>query len=496
MKRGPSVVVIGSGPAGAAACFALSEAGVDTLLLEAGLEQKARGMLLRVRGITVAKARHRLELRPGVTMTGDAATELYEDLSPGGLSNHWSLAVPRFAPEDFADAARAGEEFTWPIGYADLAPWYERVEPLLHIAGATSGCAQVPAGRVKRPTRLAPSWESASVLARNFGRSLMPMPYAYGKSTTLARTGNAFNAFERVIRPLHRAGRLEVRFGARAVRLDWSSESQRVEGVFVRNALTGGEERIPCRAVVLAAGAVTSAQILLESESPDFPEGLGNAHGVVGRYLHDHPLGKLVLDLDAPIGVYPAVYLTRPTLERSPAPLYAAACMQWSGGVPLAKSALRGHPARLEEIGFSVFGTVIPTRDDWVALDRERPRVGGTSALTLHLGRPAEAERVLEQARDELVALLGQAGFPARVRVWKVEPIGNANHYGGTCRMHASPRFGVIDRFSRVHGVRNVAVADSSAFTTGPEKNPVLTAMALGARAAANLAEHVKQGDL
>jgi choline dehydrogenase-like flavoprotein len=62
--------------------------------------------------------------------------------------------------------------------------------------------------------------------------------------------------------------------------------------------------------------------------------------------------------------------------------------------------------------------------------------------------------------------------------------------------MHASPRFGVIDRFSRVHGVPNVAVADSSAFTTGPEKNPVLTAMALGARAAANLAEQVKRGDL
>jgi choline dehydrogenase-like flavoprotein len=496
MNQSARVVVIGSGPAGAAACFALCEAGVDTLLLEAGLERDARGLLARIGGITVAKVRRPLRLRPGVTVSGDPATELYEELSPGGLSNHWSCAVPRFAPEDFADAERAGEEYTWPIGYQDLAPYYDKVEPLLQIAGAASGMPQLPAGRVRRAIRLPASWQGPAELATSFGRSLLPMPYAYGASTTLALTGNAFNAFDRVIRPARRSRHLEISFGARVVRLDFSASRRRVEGVFVRNVQTGGEERIPCRAVVLAAGAVTTAQILLESKSPDFPEGLGNTEGVVGRYLHDHPLGKLVLDLDRPIGVFPPIYLTRPTLARSPVPLYAAACMQWSGGVPLAKSVVRRHPARLEEIGFSVFGTVIPTRDDWIALDPERARVGGTSALTLHVTRPPDAVRVLETTRDELVELLGRAGLAARVRVWKVEPVGNSNHYGGTCRMHASPRYGVIDRFSRVHAVSNVAVADSAAFTTGPEKNPVLTAMALSARAAANLAEDVKRGDL
>jgi choline dehydrogenase-like flavoprotein len=53
--------------------------------------------------------------------------------------------------------------------------------------------------------------------------------------------------------------------------------------------------------------------------------------------------------------------------------------------------------------------------------------------------------------------------------------------------MHESPQFGVVDAFSRVHGAKNVVVADSSVFTTGPEKNPVLTAMALAARASDRL---------
>jgi choline dehydrogenase-like flavoprotein len=55
-------------------------------------------------------------------------------------------------------------------------------------------------------------------------------------------------------------------------------------------------------------------------------------------------------------------------------------------------------------------------------------------------------------------------------------------------RVHASSEFGVVDEKCRVFGARNVAVADSAVFTTGPEKNPVLTAMALAARAAHSLA--------
>ena len=62
--------------------------------------------------------------------------------------------------------------------------------------------------------------------------------------------------------------------------------------------------------------------------------------------------------------------------------------------------------------------------------------------------------------------------------------------------MHASPKFGMLDGLSRLYDVRNVAVADSSAFTTGPEKNPVLTSMALAARAGEALAREMRSGDL
>jgi choline dehydrogenase-like flavoprotein len=465
------------------------------LLLEAGSERSALGLTVRLGGFTVLKYRRPLKLRDGVAATADADAQLYEELAPGGLSNHWSCAVPRFSREDFEDAARAGEAFAWPIGYDDVAPWYEKVEPLLHIAGASAGSAQLPAGSVLRSRKLPPDWMPLADEARREGRTLAPMPYAYGAETTLTLSGTVFNSFVRLIRPELRAGRLKTSYGARVVRLDWSPQTRRVEAVIVRDATTGAESRVPCGAVVLAAGAVGTPAILLASTNAQFPDGLGNSHGVLGRYLHDHPLGKLTIDLGTPIAIHPPSYLTRPALDRAP-PLYAAACMQWSGAPLVAQSLWMRTPGKLPWVGFSVFGTMAPSRDNWVALDSARPSADGSTGLNLHVTIPKESREALDKARDDMVGALERAGMKPRVRIWHIEPAGNSHHYGGTCRMHASPLLGVLDGRSRMHAVPNVAVADSSAFTTGPEKNPVLTAMALAARAGHYLAEDLKAGHL
>jgi choline dehydrogenase-like flavoprotein len=246
--------------------------------------------------------------------------------------------------------------------------------------------------------------------------------------------------------------------------------------------------------VVLAAGAVNSAQILLESRHRDLPNGLGNAAGLVGRYLHDHPLAKLVVRLGREVDISPASYIGRPRLSRSE-PLYAAAFMQWSGIFAHAKSLFSGRPGRTRQLGFSVFGTMIPTAEDGISL---LPGAGlhGRARLGLTLRHPPAAIRLLEAARDELLTLLRDAGWAPELAAFHVEPPGTSVHYGGTCRMHHSPIHGVVDARCRVFGAPNVVVADSSVFTTGPEKNPVLTAMALSARASQLLADELYTGDL
>jgi choline dehydrogenase-like flavoprotein len=464
-------------------------------MLEAGSEGAARGLTVRIHGMTVAKRRGALTQRAGVTRTGDPDALLFEELAPGGLSNHWSCAVPRLSREDFADAERAGEEHRWPIGYEDLAPWYDRVEPLLHVAGSRVDDPQLPAGNVRHGWELGPVWQSLKPDARRQGRAVVAMPYAYGADTSLTLSGTAFNSFVRLIKPELRAGGLAVRFGARVQRLEWDPQKRRVTAVVFRDAHTGRDERVPCRAVVLAGGAINSPQVLLQSKSADFPDGLGNTHGVLGRYLHDHPIGKLVLDLGSLIAVHPPTYITRTSVERS-VPLYAAAGMQWSGASIVARGLLAGHAGKLRWTGFSVFGTMAPSRDNWIALDSSVQSADGTPGIALHIRHPPESRVALEEARDQIISLLARAGFEPKLRVWKIEAAGSANHYAGTCRMHASPELGMLDRWSRMHVASNVVVADSSAFTTGPEKNPVLTSMTLAARAADRLAAELKSGDL
>lgn len=495
MKNDNRVVVIGSGPPAAAAVVFLRRAGIEVLLLEAGSEASARGLTLRIAGMTVAKHRSELKQRAGVARTADADAQLFEQLAPGGLTNHWSCAVPRFSREDFSDAQRAGEKYVWPVGYDELAPWYERVEPLLHIAGSRSDDPQLPAGNVRHACQLAPDWQSVVDDAHRSGRAVVPMPYAYGADTSLTWSGTAFNSFVRLIRPEQRAGGVTVRFGARVQRLEWEPRTRLVTGIVFRDTKSGSEERVPCRAVILAAGAINSPQVLLQSKSADFPNELGNTHGVLGRYLHDHPLGKLVLDLGSSISVHPPTYITRLAMDRS-APLYAAAGMQWSGAAIVARSLLRREPGRLPWTGFSVFGTMVPSEDNWIALDASQRSEDGTPGIALHIRYPDEARRALDEARDQIVLLLSRAGFEPRVRVWKIEPAGNSNHYGGTCRMHSAPEFGMLDGWNRLHVAKNMVVADSSAFTTGPEKNPVLTSMTLAARASDRLAAELKSGDL
>jgi choline dehydrogenase-like flavoprotein len=490
------IVVVGSGPAGATAAKFLCDAGLEVTLLEAGAQHGALGLTARLGGFTLARLKQSpLVARDGITATGDPSAELFEELAPGGLSNHWSCAVPRFSREDFADAERAGEMYAWPLGYDDLAPFYDRVEPLLHISGTRADARQLPAGKVRHAWELSDVWNVVAREAARRGRSVLSLPYAYGSDTTVTLSNNVWNSFVRVVKPTLRTGRLAVRFDAHVHRLEWSARTGRVEAVVFRNKTTGKEESLGCKAIVLAAGAVNTAQVLLQSKNTEFPEGLGNRHGVLGAYLHDHPLGKLIIDLGCRVPVHPPAYVTRAPLDRS-APLYAAACVQWTGIVMLARSVLRGSVGRLPWVGFNVFGTMPPAKENHVALDPAHPRANGSAGLELDVRHPPESLRVLIEARDELVDFLARAGLAPRVRLWHVEPVGRSIHYAGTCRMHASPEYGMLDGWSRLHAVPNVVVADSAAFTTGPEKNPVLTAMALAARASDRLANDLRTGAL
>jgi choline dehydrogenase-like flavoprotein len=282
-----------------------------------------------------------------------------------------------------------------------------------------------------------------------------------------------------------------VIFGARAIRLEWSEAKGRVTRVFFRDADTGQEKSVAGSAFVVAAGAVNSARLLLDSRSSTFPDGLGNTEGVLGCYLHDHPLGKVAIELGRPISIHPPAYLTRAPYDATP-PLRGVASVFWSSTGARLRSLAHARPDKLGEVGFNLFGTMPPRAEDRVEVLPDRRDEDGASEVSLKIRFDDDTRRMLEGARDRLIEILDAAGFAPKVTLWHVAPPGSAVHFAGTVRMHRSPKFGMLSEKNTLHAVPNVLVVDSSAFTTGPEKNPTLTAMALASRACRMLAKELR----
>ncbi len=487
-----TVVVIGSGPAGAMAAHELVRRGVPVTMLEAGSEDP-QGLLVRAGGRNLFRRTPTLNHDNHYVASGHPDTSWYRTLQPGGLSNQWTGAVPRFAPADFSDGERIHERYRWPLTYEHLEPYYERAERLLGITAAGCDVPQLPAGWVDHRRHLPADWESVARVATRRGQGLTLLPLADGPNFLLARRATAFNSYSNIVSKLTSSPRFRLKTGCAVLRLEWSGARKRVEAVTYHDRATDRQEQIRPGAVVVACGALGSTKLLFDSACPDFPEGLGNRDGVLGQYLHDHPKEWWSVTLDRAITrLGRAAYLTRRPFDDTP-PLMSTS---WTIGLGSEREkVLSLFPGKAGSIGVQVFGSMIPSERFFVRPDRSRVDEFGLPQLDIHLNFDADVLDNIGAARSWFIDLMGEAGYPCRLDpvVPQCTP-GASVHFGGTARMHERRDFGVVDRWNRLFDVANVAVVDASCFTTSSEKNPTLTAMALAARAADRLADDLKHG--
>jgi choline dehydrogenase-like flavoprotein len=488
----PAVVVLGSGPTGAIAARTLVNHGVPVTLLESGTSLP-RGLLVRVLGRNLYRKWPQLQHPANHLSGGDPDTKWFYDLVPGGLSNHWGGAVPRFSPEDFVDGRRLHERYVWPVSYEELVPYYEEVESLLGVAGGRISVSNLPASRITYAQRFPVDWCSIAGHAETVGQGLAPMPSANGRPWGVLHSGAPFNSYISIVRNLTGSRNFRLVLGAHALRIECSTRT-RASGVVYFDRFAGCQRHIAARAVVLAAGPLASTKLLLDSACSEFPEGLGNTHGVLGKYLHDHVLTTFSNTLDRTVRSlpYPA-YLTRAPYRESPPLIAAGSVLTTIRSKTTRAAAALGLGSRW--IGGATFGTTIPSEHRYVSLHPTSKDRFGLSQLAINMRFTDTETQNLASARDRLTAILDAAGFH-----WTHEfdtpgssGPGMSIHFGGTVRMHRSPEYGMLDCWNRLHAIANIAVVDASAFTTGVEKNPTLTAMALSARAADRLAQSLRE---
>ena len=490
------VIVIGSGPAGAAAAWKLIQNKIPVTMLESGLNYPS-GLLARMGGVNLFRKTSTVGFADDDTEysaeEGDPEICWWKNHNPGGLSNQWTGAVPRFAPEDFYEGRELHEKYVWPVTYDDVEPYYPIVEKLMRISGSGQPANQLPAGVVESTRILNKDWDPLVQSAAQTGQSLIPLPLADGPDWYMVKRGTAFNSYSVMVEPLLVSPLFTFIDGAHALELEWSEQKKRAVGVIYHNRHTGQQERLEADAFVVACGQLASAKLLFASKSVTFPEGLGNNGDMLGRYLHDHVKEWFSFEIDHPLSVLaPSAYLTRRPYGQDH-PLLTAS---WTLGMPsqFAKFA-RIIGRKANRFAVQMFTTSIPYHDRG---SRPHPE------LTDKLGQPivqlnfrfdeAEVQNV-HQSRQHLVDLFERAGIQIKLDdiFFQIFP-GLSVHYGGGVRMHADPKYGALDRWNRLHEAPNVLVTDASAFTTGPEKNPTLTMMALSMRAADKLTEDLKTG--
>jgi choline dehydrogenase-like flavoprotein len=482
------VVVIGSGPSGATAALTLLERGVPVTLLESGTSFPA-GLVVRAFGRNLYRKWGSRGDRYEFVRSGDPVTEWRNDLTPGGLSNFWTGAVPRFAPEDFYEGERLHQRYRWPVTYADMAPYYTYAEKLLGVVGERRPVPQLPPAEALVQTRRLPrAWQQVADAAEPQSQGIVYTPIADGPPWMIRRTGAGFNSYERIVSRLHRYPHFELRLGAHVQRLNWNRALNRVDAVEYLDRTTGAPIELDATAVVVAAGPLASPKLLLQSVSSDFPDGLGNRHGVLGHFIHDHPKDWCVLVLERQLPrIDQPLHVTRAPYSES-TPLMGAAMT--IGPVSKWDRVLSFTGATTGRFGVVTFGTMLPEDRNFVRLDHSRCDEFGMPILDIRMQFGPEVHDTLEAARGRLMRVFERAGIGASLER-PMEPLvpGRSAHYGGGVRMHASPEFGMLNAWNRIHGVQNVCVVDASSFTTAVEKNPTLTAMALAGRAAARLAQ-------
>ncbi len=553
-------IVVGSGISGGWAAKELTERGLRTLVLEAGRPiEPTRDYVEHVpawempfRGWGDRKA---LEQNQPVQKTcyacdewgskffvndrenpyttpGDEPFRWIRGRQVGGRSIMWGRQVYRWSDLDFTANLKDGHGTDWPIRYADIAPWYSHVERFIGVSGESLGLAQLPDGEFLPPMQLnCAERQVRERLAGAFGGERV---LTIGRCAILTQDHNGrkgchycgpcergcithsyFNSIGSTLPAAAATGRLTLRPHSVVHSVIYDPKQGRATGVRVIDAESMEPLEFQARVIFLCASALESTRILLHSTSADFPNGLANSSGQLGRNLMDHTMGGGASGTipghesewiygNRPNGIYLSRFrnVTRPHpgFLRGYAFQGGGSRSGWGRGsstvgIGAAFKASLKEPGPWR-FGFYGFGECLPNPENYVELDPEVKDKWGIPALRIHC-RWRENERAMLQDMAVTAAEMLEAAGATDVKSYVEDnPPGLTIHEMGTARMGRDPATSVLNAHNQAHDVKNLFVTDGACMASSANQNPSITYMALTARAADYAVAGLTRGEL
>jgi choline dehydrogenase-like flavoprotein len=520
MKSHYDVLIIGSGASGGTVAYTLAQKGISCLMLDAGPTiNYTRDRALK----KVYELPYRGFGQPGrfphVTQANEFNGNLWADEKQnpytsdpndpyywvrvrlvGGKTLVWGRAAWRMSDFEFRCKDHDGFGENWPITYQDLAPYYDKVEPLWRVAGRREGLPQIPDGNLLEDT----SRDSESV------RRFAVAAKARGIPTTKSRraTGTLASSINLLLPPALESGYLTVIPNAVVSKITTSPDTGLANGVLFFDRTSHREMQVRARVVVVGASCLESTRLLLNS-------GLANSSGVLGRYLFDQFYVKDSVEAIVPEargkqntyqlmggGGYIPRFRNLHSKEESFIRGYAVDFS--SGGAPPSRflpaygKELQEQLSKLRNARFTmtVMGTVLPRRENYVQIDKTVRDAWGIPALNVHARYTDNEFNMARDAADTLEEVCRAARFELLAKHSQMVPPGESIHELGTCRMGDDPKSSVLNKWNQTHDIKNLFVVDGSSFTSGGSQNPTLTISALAMRAADYMAEQMRTGNL
>ncbi len=529
----PDVIVIGSGAGGAPVAARLCEAGATVLVVEKGpFYKKADFDRDEVEWVRRDKFIPHVRKDPHTRRNDEGLRAVptadgWISCVVGGGTVHMGGYFLRAAPEDAVQATRfqtvqAATAEDWPFAYDALTRFYDQAEQELGVSGAPSG---------KDPAIV--SHEVAGLVdaaAKTVGVSSAPTPRAI---LTVPRPDEdraacAYHALcgsygcpndakgamgPTYIRRAERTGKLILWTEAMATRLV-KGDKGRIEGVVVKRK-GQGETTVKAKVVVLAAGAIESARLLLLSGP-----GLTTSTQV-GKNLWFSLFTEVVgrLPRAAFAEKVPALMAGSPFLNRTVMahgamsdkdqaahrldragslhfgfvhdnPIHRAERAAVDGGFVFGsklKERLHTHFREGRHIVVEGFGEAVPHKGSYIDLDpRVKDRHGLKAARITHFHHPRD-QRVAQVMRETSQKVLTEMGC---TEVKTTVGLGETTSLqGGTCRMGKGPETAVVDETGQVFGTTNLYVTCGGALPSSLNVPPTLTIIANALRVAEGIAK-------
>ncbi len=527
LEKSFDVLIVGSGHAGGMAAKMLTEKGVRCLMLNAGPvadvardAQRKPAYDLPYRGF---KPPGRLEhvfqaseFNANVWVDEEEVPYTFDPANPynwvrvrlfGGRSLFWSRQSFRLSDYEFKGKTHDGFGEDWPISYADLAPFYSRVEEIFQVAGAQDGPAQMPDGNF---IRVEDDWSESM---RRFVKASAP----YGMTVCRQRRAQGRDGLASSVNLLlpdaEKTGKLTSIANAVVREITVDPNTGQPNGCHFVDRLSRREMHVKARVVVLAAGTLESTRLLLNSGPGT--SGLGNSSGVMGHYLMDQVYGpgivcsvpearsgkatKELMGGGAIVPRFRNIGTKHDTFLRG----YALNVTSSAGGMghsnfPAYGAELRRRMEEYHGSGFhiTVMGEVLGRYENHVRIDGKARDAWGIPALRVETKYTDNELNMAKDAVEVASAVAERAGFEVLAKNAVPNPPGYSIHEVGTCRMGDDPKTSVLNKWCQSHDHKNLFVVDGASFVSGGWQNPTMTISALAMRASEYLAGEMGRGNV